>query len=1479
MTDDAIADVFPQLLFDTFATEVDPWWRALQVSRHQEAIRRTVGDEQDAQSATWLSLQRQQQAVRAAQEACLGAARAVVGRDYAWPLIKPGHPLFDALSAAHAQALRAHVQMMEALGQLRGVPLQRAQRLLDNPQASDRDDSTVWVADVALLSPSGNEVLAGVMVLTDRRAEHDHDGPWGVLVYWPGAHGGVALFDSVAQFQQALLEPLADADADLYAQTTLSLAPISGHAFDTGLARQWSRLLAHADAIKAGQRLYADADSIPASLQRWRQEALATLCAPQSDARDQAFIDVLQENEGAKQADRLPAWPHALVPAQRQALAALVDDYRVALRAACTLLNRDVAPREAFVAQRLGARLQRDYAMQPEQLRVDMPVSVTPVREFISTGGTPGTPSKMVNTPSRARESVSLVTLALWGVDEQLATRLQFARVEGVGVAQGVRLPSVAELKALFAELDVAAQYERHLRDAFKGAAGEPDDAVKLRRDTLLAPWQASLRVQTLVARVRGRLDDDAVKLVENPLAQLYWVNFRPGSGPDGSSHATSLAGVLLIHDPATTLTVLHLPDTPNGKTLTQHAGLAEACSALARMALETGMVEYLASLPLRGNAADHAAHIRQALLKDYSGFVAPGERLHTAPSIAEQQLNLQMGRAIEQHRTTARSQDQLWLEAAAQGHGDIFVVIKVLVGLVPFVGTAVGLYDAFGSAMAAVEAFRRGRPGEGLDHIENLLAALVGAVMDMLPAVAAVGTATRVRSLVQARQNGVGAARRLSSRAAPSVRGSPFRGYESDVQPWLLRNATQGVYRHAGTDYIIRSGSTYAVQWDAAYRTWRLQGVGSKSYRQPVARDASGEWNTHGALYGRLAEGGLPGGGAVLTHIADSLVERLPLAVQQRLPRWLGDALVRDQRRVLTRLLAEEQAVTAAVRITEEALLRYHASPNDESLRSAAVRAATADVQACEQLLLSLVEQRARLSVNIQRDATRSTRYQAMVRMQNLIWLAKNRLRVLDQGHTAQQRAQSALIEAFERHEVALDRFMQQTNDAMRRGRELRIEMLEQLELIEQWSQRFEQQWQGAALDAPRRTAIQGVLEDFSYRYQPRLLQVSKSETLLKLVFNDRVTGSAERLELARLFLRDVRALNVLLSTWRDMGEVVNLSAAHRKRMLEQFVGQLEHFRWRLEEWTSAYPEHVDLRFQKRVLRHLKGLSDQAQADLARDHVPLRREQPDGGPRKRVFETVDDGLLIGTEAREDGTPMMRVDLEGGSTQHYELKSNGKWQMQEARAARLPMNDLRSQARVRLEKSEGLELRAEGYARRGMALASVDDLLGNEGRGLLELASHIEAAATAADDVTALVQHVRERGQQLVTQATTLRIRLSKASEHPTMGMVAYLLDQDQVRLERRGTRVAEQFESESFLQEYAVVDVASDEALWFAHFHYQKQRHAFDSFSAAHIKRAEQRLLGAQWEAQQASQGRAERVWRSPISIAQARQHFQALA
>ena len=61
-----------------------------------------------------------------------------------------------------------------------------------------------------------------------------------------------------------------------------------------------------------------------------------------------------------------------------------------------------------------------------------------------------------------------------------------------------------------------------------------------------------------------------------------------------------------------------------------------------------------------------------------------------------------------------------------------IFTYLKIVLGLVPFLGTAIGIYDFFDSAARAVNAFTQNKIIEGLEALNDVLLAVIDAATDV---------------------------------------------------------------------------------------------------------------------------------------------------------------------------------------------------------------------------------------------------------------------------------------------------------------------------------------------------------------------------------------------------------------------------------------------------------------------------------------------------------------------------------------------------------------------------------------------------------------------------------------------------------------------------------------------------------------------------------------------------------------------------
>lgn len=365
--------------------------------------------------------------------------------------------------------------------------------------------------------------------------------------------------------------------------------------------------------------------------------------------------------------------------------------------------------------------------------------------------------------------------------------------------------------------------------------------------------------------------------------------------GTDTADGPSTLSGITFIRQKNSGSTLLYLPDSPDGDYLRSYTSLEAARQALFNLCLSSKMVSYLAGRALLGTEANHISRINQAVLRHFDALIGVGVPWPATTSLAGHLLNAQMGRVIEAHRASSRSNSALFLEQYAVKGTQAFNYIKMALGVVPVVGTVIGVVDAWGSANDAVDAFRRGEHAQGMQHITLVLQSLIDAGVDVASGVLISPNAARAQTLGRQLRNafkGGGFLQPPMSRKAQHIT-ERFKGYEYEKVIALapLSPASHGLYRnihrHADGDFIVRQGNSYRVELHNGH--WRLSGNSVKTYKQPIALDEAGQWDTHFGVYGTAQPGGLAGGGGVLGHIADRLDPLWPLAIRRQLSARCG--------------------------------------------------------------------------------------------------------------------------------------------------------------------------------------------------------------------------------------------------------------------------------------------------------------------------------------------------------------------------------------------------------------------------------------------------------------------------------------------------------------------------------------------------------------------------------------------------------------
>lgn len=1465
--------VAQEVHFDTLDARLPLGWCKQRIARQEQLLATYLGSDTEPTSTRMAAL-REQQAKLDAQDTTLQALLAALpetSTSQAWGQTHGERSRFDHLSQHFANTLLLEAEFQQRLGELSEPHLQWVRALLERPEPSLQ--RPVQPSALKLAVGERAWMLTGFMTLQALPTEDTPAADTRVLLYKPGHDGGLATYDSEEQLVERLLNTLYGAWPEVLlesawpqdtetllehldrtdAKPTLVRVPITNHAFDY-LTQTHLTLLTQADSASRAQL-------------RWK------LGSSHNGARLQAFERLAERNRTANLHNHLQSLAH-LDATQRSALARQFEALPRAMHASSQLLARDLPEREQFVRNQLHAYLRSTYSLtQVPTITLDIADRTGKQRIPLPESGL-GHAYKEVVTFSAERSNVPLETFLLWALDDDLSLRLGNANIviddamTAPGLAQQLNHSAIANLVKT---LDLAGAYERQILSAFKGDAQQTEWERLCHRETLLAPFEHQLQILALSRpttldaagqQVLKLFCQEQLEPLRPRTVKHHAIDLKPGSAADGSSHRVTLSGIFLL-EPANGPRVLLLPDAPNGKVATQHDSREAACQALEDMTLDPAMRSYLASRPLDGEASTHRSYIDQALLRQFSGFIGVG--IPRSESIAEIQANLLMGRLITEHRASSRSQLDLYLENAAIGHGRVYDYLKLTLGFLPGIGTLVALYDGWHAANTSVEAFLRGDHGEGIEHLNSVFLSLVDALLDL--GTAALPNASNAKARTHNRQRLAGL-----HHSGVTRRGRPhaFEGYAEDAPAgrWINHPAThgQGVYRHVGSgaDYILHQGVHYQVEWDATYQTWRLKGSAARSYKQPVRLSELGSWVPHGSLSGRLVDNGLAGGGAYLG--------RLYQRGWENLRGYLGrqPALLSPERLIheldLGRL-AEQRKLTASQHVLKRAIAEHQAASQAPITHSAAVRQAQQAYTDQMQAFMTFHEQAlARL-----RGAGRPM---GGAQKQFRDGLAFN---LVHQHPALIRQYQFQLQRHFDevrRLQRALDTAPTDPLAQLKALRSAQARMAQSLEQLESEFRRaaaLKNRVQGANL-----TTYQLGLDELTMPLDPngyRVVRLSiEAAGMLKLP----AAASDDFMLVLRQVNRELTDLRSQLFSHHDLASA-GLSRTQEHRFLLQAKARYQRFDSYMTSWQDDFPTFVTPQGTQRMRQELAKLIEEVDSALSAS-APVQKAppRPRGTSKPRLFETVDQQLLIGHEITVDGQPQMQVrnSLAQEPPTSFTRTTDNKWQSttlaQPIPSAALP--SLVASARKRLGDVATQQAKLRQYKNLNMAPASLQDLADGYATTLKDLAKGIarhEDAGGLSDAQRGLVRDLERAAADLQAVGKQLRIEQLKATTQPAFGHLEYLHAEEQVSV--HWSRTLEPARNRhglaiEYLEEYRIDDMTSGEPLWYAHFHFKRRPgQGFARLEAGHLKLASERNQRAG-------------AWRGSISESQAGSLFGGL-
>ncbi|MFG6205442.1 dermonecrotic toxin domain-containing protein [Pseudomonas retamae] len=1458
---DTLASDVP--LFGSLSAGIPLAVRHAALKREREALEHLLANDRDG--ARFRQCQEALSALEIAEQACETACTSLLDDS------PPPATTLTAIYQAHKNGLYAEAKLQSLLGQVDSAEHELLKAVLDNPVAGTRDADLVAASLTLSLRETldatttvQRETLKGALVFTRQAALKDSASDTSVLLYCPGNSGGLQRFSDRRALALALLK-VDDQDSESALQLSAITTDPLQHCLNALIAdceTQAIRLRAKPE--------HADALAI------FRQDCMAAMQVPVSAARGLMFAHVQEQERSGALATHLPGWLVRLQKSERIALKQNVQAYIEAMRKSHALMTLALEPRDDFTRKHLHARLRKDFAIEGSfSVQVELPDSTT--TETLVESSPAGPRRNTVIVPGATRSRMALEDLAQLNIDnvqsvlnDALSQRLIFMRLD-VNAARrkdrsrllnGINL---SYLRKVLPELDLPKAYERRIHEAFHGAPGEALFVRQHRRESLIEPWRLLLKIQCDNARAQKHLNRDEAEVVDIAIDAntadawlakgkrivLLPVSLKTGGKDTPREGPVTLSGVTFIEEQISGTTVLYLPDSPDQRFFRRYDSLESARKGLFRLCASDHWIEYLAGKALHGDVRAHVSRIGQAVKKNFDAIIDIGPRWPASTSLAAHLLDAHKGRLIEAHRGSSRSNDELFFERYALKGPRAFNYIKMALGMVPFVGTVVALYDAWTAANQAVAAFLRGDVADGLAEIETMFLSLIDAFMDLLPGEALASTLSRTtRALTRTRQlhtllGNVAALHGKTQRQARHVLAR-FQGYDYErplslagIEP-ASHGLYRGVYRHADGDFIQRQGRIYQVELGTGSRNWRLFGNSRKTYKQPITLDETGQWDTWYGVYGTTSTDGLRGGGNVAGHLADALDPYWPPVIRQRLPRWWAERTFRRHQQLERETERLANVIDSKIEAHKTAILAFqNASPAQQRvLLPAAEAACLEDIRLSVQRYEALAELKPLTSGNKQASVNRvqsslaqrlTSRYAmrsgqvsaaSVLVLEDVMRLSRT-VNALPPGARTRRMAMFAQI-----RELQLDYVK-------------KFEELEDLRTkVNQWNERI-------SLKSDKATQF-GIVELINSQHSDARLLYHKTYMRLDLVKNYSYDNDVSWMYFRERTDELWKQTRQAATTQNDLPNI-QTTAQNRSRMLEQCLDVYTRFRRQMTIWRTAYPEHFHQDTLEPLLDGLEQMAGRARRGVIDPPAP----KTPGQPAQRVFTTEDGNLLYGTE-RFDTKSQRRIyerKLREGEVQIWEQGADGRSrqigpQAQPPQPPPVSLAALVSDARQRLDRIPAYRASVHSNADRGMLPIDLQHMMDSQASELNARADRIAGRSAQHP----LIQRLRDQAAELSVSGRTLRTERSLTSQKPTDGMLDDLIGQGVVEIRREqpikllGRRAGDP----DYMQEYEVWNITREpeQLLWYAHFHYRDATPVFDSFETAHLKLPQHRFL-----------------------------------
>jgi len=286
----------------------------------------------------------------------------------------------------------------------------------------------------------------------------------------------------------------------------------------------------------------------------------------------------------------------------------------------------------------------------------------------------------------------------------------------------------------------------------------------------------------------------------------------------------------------------------------------------------------------------------------------------------------------------------------------------------------------------------------------------------------------------------------------------------------------------------------------------------------------------------------------------------------------------------------------------------------------------------------------------------------------------------------------------------------------------------------------------------------------------------------------------------------------------------------------------------------------------------------------------------PPTAPKNRVEIVTQSNAVLSGKPRSDNPNIVDIlDSRGQRKATYLRSSDGQYWVEHV-TTRAPSAPASSATTPTLESFTAATEKLLNEARHA---ESVADYLGRKKdsapsapEGLLEYhANRLEEHAKEIQEITSQltntedrqqalekVQALRHKALHLRQKGRTLRIDLIISNNAPVANDLQYLADSnnlsvrktrwERIALERAGT--SRQQPPRDYIDEFELKIKDRNQVWAYAHLHYAERASDAAAFSAAHLKRPEQRFQGAQLQIQEAQAGRRYEIHRGALEKAQ---------